>query len=134
MKNGILIIDDNEETLETLCLMTRSMQLGDVTGFNNVTDCLEFIKTESGIELVICDWNMPGLTGLELLKTLREGGNLISFIMVTGRNDLDSVLEARRFGVDLYISKPFSTEEMQQKIQWIHSHKGLINLQKTFSD
>ena len=110
IRNGynILIVDDNVETLETLCMMARELKAAKVTPATSHDEALAHLREDNGINLILCDWNMPGKTGLDLLKELREEGNLIPFIMVTARKDIGSVLEARDNGVDLYISKPFS--------------------------
>jgi len=134
MGRRILIVDDNEETLETLCLMTKNMALGRVSGFRSVADTLAFLSQHPDIDLIICDWNMPQQTGLDLLKILREKGNPVHFIMVTGRNDLNSVLEARSHGVDLYISKPFSMDELQQKIKWVDKFRSQSIESREFND
>lgn len=130
----IVVVDDNAETLETICLMIRSMNNAEVSGFTSAEELFETMGPEPDVDLIMCDWNMPDKTGLETLQEIRKDGNLTPFIMVTARNDLDSVLEARKFGVNLYISKPFSLNELHQKIRWVMNKNPLDTSNLAFSD
>ena len=76
----------------------------------------EFIDADMEIDLVICDWNMPNKTGLQLLQELRNAHNLIPFLMITARADESSVKDAIRSGVNGYIRKPFTANELKSKI------------------
>ena len=70
-------------------------------------------------DLVLCDWEMPEISGLELLQWVRqqkEGSNL-PFVMVTSRGDRENLVEAIREGVSDYLSKPFSPEALAKKIR-----------------
>ncbi|PTY35681.1 hypothetical protein BGP77_08510 [Saccharospirillum sp. MSK14-1] len=84
-------------------------------------------------DLVLCDWEMPELSGLELLQWLRnreqvEADDKTPFIMVTSRGDKDHVVKAVEAGVNDYIGKPFSNEQLLRKIFKALSvnHKDLI--------
>jgi two-component system chemotaxis response regulator CheY len=70
------------------------------------------------INFVISDWHMPGVTGFELLKKVREAALTrdIYFILATSENDRGSVLDAIEAQVDDYIIKPWSTTELEEKI------------------
>lgn len=71
------------------------------------------------IDMVICDWNMPSMSGVEVLRQLRSVDTGMPFLMVTGRNDMSSVSEAKASGVTAYISKPFSLDQLENKISVI---------------
>ena len=133
LKGKIVVVDDNPETLETICLMAKSMKIGEVRGFRSAKESYNFVRYSLDVEMILCDWNMPDKTGLELLQDLRKEGNLVPFVMVTARTDLNSVLQARKYGISLYISKPFSMNELQQKILWVtrNSDIGMKNLNFT---
>ncbi len=70
-------------------------------------------------DLIISDWNMPSMTGEELLKNVRETDRLASipFLMLTARSDKDSVLDAINAGVTEYMHKPFDRQVLIAKIQ-----------------
>lgn len=130
----VLIIDDNHETLETIGFMFKNMGVGDVHLATNVPQARHIIASIPAIKLIVCDWNMPEESGISLLSHLRTEGNLTPFIMVTARSDADSVLEASSKGVDLYICKPFSSEELQRKIGWVTKGKRRSEVAVQFAD
>uniref|UniRef100_UPI0028AC4FF8 response regulator n=1 Tax=Pseudomonas sp. TaxID=306 RepID=UPI0028AC4FF8 len=69
------------------------------------------------VDLILCDWEMPEMSGLELLTWCREQDNLKTtpFIMVTSRGDKDNVVQAIQAGVSDYIGKPFSNDQLITK-------------------
>lgn len=73
-------------------------------------------------DLVIADWNMPGLSGLGLLKAIRGNPDLnhIKFLMVTGEAKVDYILQAKAAGVNEYIVKPFAPATLWEKINNIY--------------
>ena len=93
-------------------------------GFNNIVEAedgstaLDALKKEK-IGLIVSDWNMPKMTGLDLLKAVRgdEGLKGIPFIMVTAEGLKENVLEAVKLGVTNYVVKPFTPEAFSEKIQ-----------------
>jgi two-component system chemotaxis response regulator CheY len=84
----------------------------------NGKEALQFIDADFDIvDLVICDWNMPAMEGIDFLRQLRTVFTDIPFLMVTSRADKDSVVEAKLAGVTAYIRKPFSPAELESKIR-----------------
>jgi two-component system chemotaxis response regulator CheY len=67
-------------------------------------------------DLIISDWTMPKMSGLDLLKEVRKTLTQMPFLMLTGRATPDFVLEARKNGVDAYVMKPFSPDQLGKKI------------------
>lgn len=76
------------------------------------------LMTASSFDLVLCDWEMPEMTGLELLQWMRQQPKYqsVPFIMITSRGDKDHVIEAVREGVSEYLGKPFSPDGLSKKI------------------
>ncbi len=76
---------------------------------------------EGGIEMVISDWNMPNMMGIDLLRAVRADDNLkeLPFLMVTAESQKENVVEAVQAGVSNYIVKPFTAETMEQKLEVI---------------
>lgn len=75
--------------------------------------------TKEAFDLVLCDWEMPEMSGLELLTWCREQDNLktMPFIMVTSRGDKENVVQAIQAGVSGYVSKPFTNEQLLTKVK-----------------
>jgi len=68
-------------------------------------------------DLILCDWEMPEMSGIELLNWVRkEQQNAVPFVMVTSRGDKENVVEAIQAGVTDYIGKPFSSESLLNKV------------------
>ncbi|MDK2961371.1 MAG: two-component system, chemotaxis family, chemotaxis protein CheY [Eubacteriaceae bacterium] len=90
-------------------------------------DALNLLAGSDKIELIFLDWNMPGMNGLEFLKTIKKSDQFkhIPVIMVTTENMPESVIEAVKAGVSQYITKPFSIEELMKKI--VDSLGGEVN-------
>lgn len=89
--------------------------------------------TRNVYDLVLCDWEMPEISGIELLEWLREfefneGIDKTPFIMVTSRGDKDNVVQAVEAGVNDYIGKPFSNEQLLKKVlkQLSKKHRSYI--------
>ncbi len=68
------------------------------------------------VDLIICDWHMPGMTGLELLQKVRAIDPHMPFIMVTGNSDVDAVKAAGELDVSAYIRKPYSPQQFAEKL------------------
>ena len=66
------------------------------------------------IKLIICDWNMPGMTGLEILRRVRTVDLDIPLMMLTGAADMESVANAKLSGVTSYLTKPFTQEDLEK--------------------
>ncbi|MCY1405507.1 Chemotaxis response regulator protein-glutamate methylesterase [compost metagenome] len=77
------------------------------------------LLTREAFDLVLCDWEMPELSGLELLTWCRQQDNLkaMPFIMVTSRGDKENVVQAIQAGVSDFIGKPFTNEQLLTKVK-----------------
>lgn len=78
----------------------------------------QFLMTKTSFDLVLCDWEMPEMSGLELLRWMRQQERLkkCPFIMITSRGDKSHVIEAVQEGVSEYLGKPFSPDGLSKKI------------------
>lgn len=76
------------------------------------------LMSRTSFDLILCDWEMPEMSGLELLQWMRqqEQYQKVPFIMITSRGDKDHVIEAVKEGVSEYLGKPFSPEGLSKKI------------------
>lgn len=76
------------------------------------------LMTRTAFDLVLCDWEMPEMSGLELLQWMRQQPQYekVPFIMITSRGDKDHVIEAVKGGVSEYLGKPFSPDGLSRKI------------------
>lgn len=113
----ILVVDDFQTMRRIIINLLRQL------GFTNVVEAqdgalaLEKVKDDS-IDLVISDWNMPNMTGLEFLKALRASEEYkdLPFIMVTAEGKKENVIAAVQAGVNNYIVKPFNAATLKEKL------------------
>lgn len=117
MNINILIVDD----YKTMLRIVRSL-LAQI-GFNNVDEAANGAEAinrlkEKTYDLIISDWNMEPMTGLELLKAVRadEKTKTVPFIMVTAESKTDNVIAAKQAGVNNYIVKPFNADTLKAKL------------------
>ena len=119
-KLKVLIVEDQAEARGMLRHMLGAMGITQVFEAKDGRKALSFMdEAFDMIDLVICDWNMPEMTGVELLRQVRTVDAKTPFLMVTGRCDKDSVTEAVSSGVSAYIRKPFSSDQLEVKLRII---------------
>lgn len=97
----------------------------DVREAANGKEALEVIEAEKpSMKLVLVDWNMPGINGLELLKRLRQKPELSSMavVMVTTETELDQMAAALEAGANEYVMKPFTKDILVEKLQMAGVH------------
>jgi len=85
-------------------------------------EVMEKSTSEGQIGLIVCDWNMPNMTGLELLKKIRANDKYkdTPFLMVTAEAEQKAVLEAVQEKVSNYIVKPFSPDTLEEKLNGVY--------------
>ena len=114
----IMLVDDSSTMIRILLNVLEQAGFENVVTANNGSAALDILKSQSDIHLVLCDWNMPLMTGLSLLKEIRSDEKLknFPFIMVTSRNSKADIFAAIESGANDFIVKPFNTRTITQKI------------------
>ncbi|MDH5358414.1 MAG: chemotaxis response regulator CheY [Gammaproteobacteria bacterium] len=116
----ILIVDDFSTMRRIIKNLLRDL------GFNNTVEAddgltaLPILKA-GGIDFLVTDWNMPGMQGIDLLKTVRADEKLSSLpvLMVTAETKREQIIEAAQAGVNGYVVKPFTAITLKEKIDKI---------------
>ena len=113
----ILVVDDYPTMRRIVRNLLDQIGFKEVEEAGNGVEALEKIKIHR-YDLVISDWNMEPMTGLELLKEVRSDANLAKtpFIMVTAESKTENVIAAKQAGASQYIVKPFTAETLKAKI------------------
>ncbi|MEA2101020.1 MAG: chemotaxis response regulator CheY [Thermodesulfobacteriota bacterium] len=116
----VLIVDDFSTMRRIVKNILRQLGFTNILEADDGTTGLDILQKES-IDMVVSDWNMPKMTGLELLKAVRGDEALkdIPFLMVTAEAQQENIIEAVKSGVSNYIVKPFTAETLGQKIDQI---------------
>ena len=113
----VLVVDDQANALNLIKDMLKSMGVQTVHTATDAPTALELLTDRADlVDVVLCDWSMPQMSGLDLLREVRKTHRELPFIMVTGTADPSSVLAAKDGGVTGYIKKPFSSEELRKKM------------------
>lgn len=117
-KLRIMLVEDQPDTSKMIKNMLLELGVTQVYTSPDGQKAMEFMDSaDDFIDLIMCDWNMPRVTGIELLRQLRTVYPSLPFIMVTARGDIESVIVAKEAGVTGFIRKPFSLDELKQKLQ-----------------
>lgn len=113
----ILIVDDIPSMRSIMKAFLKDVGFFRLATANDGKEALEKIN-RTQFDLVICDWNMPGLTGLDILNTIKADDDLKStfFMMVTASSEMEKVKQAIASGIDGYIIKPFQANVLYEKI------------------
>ena len=116
----ILVVDDFSTMRRIIKNLLRDL------GFNNVVEADDGktalpILQQGGIQFLVTDWNMPGMTGIDLVKTVRADPNLkgIPILMVTAEAKREQIIAAAQAGVNGYVVKPFTAAVLKEKIDKI---------------
>ena len=115
------VIVDDQMTIRSL-VRTALQQLGmlDIREFPSAGEAFQDLKTRPA-HVVLSDFNMPGMDGLEFLRAIRTDPALkgMGFILLTGRADKELVQRAAQFGANNYLVKPFTVAALKQKIEQV---------------
>ena len=117
-KLKILVVEDQPESRAALVDILEELGVAEVFEADDGQHGLQFVAGDSAaVDVVLCDWNMPIMSGMEFFRTIRGRGDTTPFLLITGRGDHNSVMEARSTGVDGYIRKPFSPEQIEARLR-----------------
>ncbi|HEU0139674.1 MAG TPA: response regulator [Bryobacteraceae bacterium] len=119
-----LVVDDSKAVRMILAKILRELGY-EVREAENGRGALEVIEAEkNAVALVLADWNMPEINGLDLLKRLRQNPELSSLVvvMVTTETGLDQMMAALEAGANEYVMKPFTKDILVEKLQLAGIH------------
>lgn len=116
----VLIVDDFSTMRRILKNILGQLELKNIIEAEDGTTAVDFLKDHKP-DLIISDWNMPKMTGIDLLRYVRETDGLsdIPFLMVTAEAQQDNIIEAVKAKVNQYVVKPFTAETLGEKIEKI---------------
>lgn len=113
----VLVVDDYKTMISIIRNLLKQLGFENVDEATDGTSALEMLRNQD-FRLVISDWNMEPMTGLDLLKQIRTDGKLkdMPFIMVTAESKTENVIAAKEAGVSNYIVKPFNAAMLKAKL------------------
>ncbi len=122
---SVLLVEDDAFAIKIAQTVLRQLKVPYISTAKDGAEALDVLN--SGVQrfdLIISDWNMPEMSGLQLLKAVRMKWPGTPFIMLTGKASPEFVVEARDNGVDAYVVKPFSPAQLGQKIAAVVAAKA----------
>ncbi len=116
----ILIVDDFSTMRRIIKNLLRDLGFTNTEEADDGTTALPMLQTGK-YDFLVTDWNMPGMTGIDLLKAVRNDSNLVNLpvLMVTAESKREQIIEAAQAGVNGYVVKPFTAATLQEKIDKI---------------
>lgn len=116
----IMVVDDMSTMRRIVKNVLKQLGFTNIEEAENGKDAFEKIK-QGGFAFVVSDWNMPVMTGIELLRAIRadEALKALPVLLVTAEAQKENIIEAVQAGVSNYIVKPFTAEQIQEKINKI---------------
>ena len=114
MPNKILLVDDEVNLIDPVAYNLKQKGYDTIIAYDGKSALEAFRKEQP--DLVILDWTLPDLQGVEILKQIREEHDFTPVIMLTGRTAKEDIVEGLTAGADDYVTKPFTWEELLARI------------------
>ena len=116
----ILIVDDFSTMRRIIKNLLRDLGFANTSEADDGVTALPLLQSNQ-FDLLVTDWNMPGMTGIELLKEVRNDDRLkhLPVLMVTAEAKREQIIEAAQAGVNGYVVKPFTAAALKEKIDKI---------------
>jgi len=111
-----LVVDDSMTIRRIVIKALGIVGITDATEAGAGVEAIQALQA-GGYALILLDWNMPKLTGIDTLRTIRQAGNKTPVIMVTTEAEKSRVIEAIKTGANDYLIKPFSPDQLAAKVK-----------------
>ena len=114
----MLVVDDSPTMRRIVVQMLKRIGYSHILEANDGREALELLKAEGDFDMLLTDWNMPVMSGIELTQAVRGDETLskLPILMVTTRNMKQDIVAAMRAGVNNYVTKPFDPKTIKEKI------------------
>ena len=114
----VLVVDDNEQARNLLIMVFERIGVKKIFAANDGLEAQHYLASMSGsVDLIVCDWHMPMMSGLDLLRQIRWGYPDMPFIMLTANSDLTNARAAKDNGATDFIAKPVKAEVVEQRVR-----------------
>jgi two-component system chemotaxis response regulator CheY len=122
----VLIVDDSMTVCSLIEKILRSCEFAEIEAVQNGQAALDRLQA-AHFDIVICDWEMAPMSGIEVLNKVRQRDNIKNtyFILMSAKRDMDWILAAKKAGADGLITKPFTPETLKQKISQLGATHAL---------
>ena len=114
-----LVVDDSMTIRRIVIKALGMVGISDATEAGDGTEAIAAFKDGNEFDIVLLDWNMPKMNGIDTLKAMRQAGNKTPVIMVTTEAEKSRVIEAIKAGANDYLIKPFSPDKLAAKVRTV---------------
>ncbi len=111
----ILVVDDSSTMRRIICNTLQQLGQEDTLQAADGVEALHVWEANPGIQLILTDWNMPNMNGLDFLLAVRQKTKDLPVVMITTEAEKASVIKAIQSGANNYIVKPFTPEVLREK-------------------
>lgn len=111
-----LVVDDSQIMRRIIISVLKKCGVEDVAEVTNGQEAVDMLKGSNDVGLVLMDWNMPVMTGIEALQQIRATNKTLPVVMVTTESEKEKVVEAIKAGANGYLLKPFNPQDVQDKL------------------
>lgn len=122
-KTRLLIVDDMMTMRKLVSKICKELGFTDLQEAKDGAEAWNIVQTTNPpIGLIVSDWNMPNMSGLELLKRVRSDAKFAKtpMVLVTAEAEQHQIVEAVKAGVDNYVVKPFTSDILKAKLEAVH--------------
>jgi two-component system, chemotaxis family, chemotaxis protein CheY len=120
----VMVVDDNEAARNLLIMVFEHLGVKTIFAAKDGLEAQNYLANMSGsVDLIVCDWNMPLMSGLDLLRQIRWGYPAMPFIMVTANSDLESARTAKDSGATDFIAKPVTAKAVEERVRRLFEHR-----------
>tara|TARA_R110000782_G_scaffold61114_10_gene126039 strand:+ start:973 stop:1398 length:426 start_codon:yes stop_codon:yes gene_type:complete len=116
-KKNILIVEDSTSMRHTIKASLRLQGFNSLIEAGDGQQALKLMKSKK-VNLIICDWMMPNMTGIQLFEHMQADDKYknLPFVLLTGNDQTDNVTEALELGIKHYVVKPFNPQKLSEKV------------------
>lgn len=123
----ILVVDDFPTMRRIVKTLLKQCGYSNFIEAEDGAQAYDTLQKNPDIEFIVSDWNMPNMTGIEFLKTVRADPKFkhLPFLMVTAEAEKENIIEAVKSGVSNYVVKPFTGQTLTEKLAKIYANLGI---------
>ncbi|PJA26449.1 MAG: two-component system response regulator [candidate division Zixibacteria bacterium CG_4_9_14_3_um_filter_46_8] len=120
----VLVVDDSQIMRRIVIGALNKAGISDTLDAPDGREAIKILSEKNTVNLVLMDWNMPNMTGIEAIREIRAKNIKVPIIMVTTEGEKEKVIEAIKSGANDYLVKPFSPKDIQLKLEKFLKSEG----------
>jgi len=113
----VLVVDDSQIMRKIIIGALKKLGVNDIMEASDGQQAIDIVSHDATVGLVLMDWNMPVMTGIDAVRKIRAGNIKTPVVMVTTEAEKEKVMEAIKSGANDYLIKPFNHKDIQGKLE-----------------